>query len=132
MQTIYEAAMIPVTKAAKITQLDANIAAILASPERTLEVSIPVRLDNGQVKVFTGYRSQHSTACGPAKGGIRFHPDVTLDEVKTLAFWMTCKCAVLNLPYGGGKGGVTVDPHSLSQGELDQPDHRRARRHSRP
>lgn len=120
MKSIYETAMIPVEKAAGIMKIDADIAAILESPERTLEVSIPVRMDNGHVRVFTGYRSQHSTACGPAKGGIRFHPDVTIDEVKTLAFWMTCKCAVLNLPYGGGKGGIIVDPRSLSKGELER------------
>lgn len=120
MQSIYETAMIPVEKAAKLMNLDADAAAILECPERTLEVSVPVRMDNGQIKVFTGYRSQHSTACGPAKGGIRFHPAVTMDEVKTLAFWMTCKCAVLNLPYGGGKGGVIVDPRTLSRGELER------------
>lgn len=120
MQNIYESAMIPFEKAAKLMNLDANTAALLERPERTLEVSVPVRMDNGQIKVFIGYRSQHSTACGPAKGGIRFHPAVTMDEVKTLAFWMTCKCALLNLPYGGGKGGVVVDPRTLSQGELER------------
>lgn len=120
MQEIYKTAMIPVKKAARLVELDANIEAVLACPERTLEVSVPVRMDDGKVEVFTGYRSQHSTVCGPAKGGIRFHPDVSMDEVKTLAFWMTCKCAVLNLPYGGGKGGVIVDPRRLSKGELER------------
>lgn len=120
MKNIYEAALIPLEKATALMCLDAGATALLARPERTLEVSIPVRMDDGNIRVFTGYRSQHNTACGPAKGGIRFHPDVTMEEVKTLAFWMTCKCAVLNLPYGGGKGGITVDPRTLSRGELER------------
>ncbi|MBQ7318151.1 MAG: Glu/Leu/Phe/Val dehydrogenase, partial [Phascolarctobacterium sp.] len=88
-------------------------------PERTLEVSIPLKMDDGTTKVFTGYRSQHSTVLGPAKGGVRYHQNVSLDEVKTLAFWMTCKCAVAGLPYGGGKGGIIVDPSTLSKRELE-------------
>lgn len=86
-------------------------------PERELSVSVPVRMDNGSVKVFKGYRVQHSTVRGPAKGGIRYHQNVNLDEVKALSAWMTFKCAVADIPYGGGKGGVVVDPSTLSDGE---------------
>ncbi len=100
--------------------LDNNYYEVLKQPERALEVSIPVRMDDGSVKVFSGYRSQHNTANGPAKGGIRFHPGVHFDEVKTLSMWMTFKCAVIGLPYGGGKGGITVDPRQLSKGELER------------
>lgn len=86
--------------------------------ERELQVSIPVRMDDGSIKVFEGYRVQHSTTRGPAKGGIRFHPSVNKDEVKALAAWMTFKCAVVNIPFGGAKGGVVVDPRKLSKSEL--------------
>ncbi|MCL2519422.1 MAG: Glu/Leu/Phe/Val dehydrogenase [Spirochaetaceae bacterium] len=89
-------------------------------PERELKVSFPVRMDNGKVKVFEGYRVQHSTLRGPAKGGIRFHPATDDNEVKALAAWMTFKCAVVGIPYGGGKGGVTVEPSELSLGELER------------
>lgn len=92
---------------------------ILAEPERVLEVSIPVKMDDGTTKMFTGYRVQHSDAPGPTKGGIRFHPDVTKDEVKALATWMTFKCLIVGLPYGGAKGGVIVDPKALSRRELE-------------
>ncbi len=92
----------------------------LSEPMRTLEVTIPVTMDNGHTKVFTGYRVQHNDAPGPTKGGIRFHPKVTKDEVKALATWMTFKCLVVGLPYGGAKGGVIVDPHKLSKGELER------------
>lgn len=100
--------------------LNNNYYEVLKQPERALEVSIPVRMDDGSVKTFSGYRSQHNTANGPAKGGIRFHPGVHFDEVKTLSMWMTFKCAVIGLPYGGGKGGITVDPRQLSKGELER------------
>ncbi|MFZ5353286.1 MAG: Glu/Leu/Phe/Val family dehydrogenase [Bacillota bacterium] len=93
---------------------------ILSEPLRVLEVSIPIRMDDGTIKVFKGYRSQHNDAVGPTKGGIRFHPDVTLDEVKALSLWMTFKCSVIGLPYGGGKGGVVVDPKTLSESELER------------
>ncbi len=89
-------------------------------PKLVIEVSIPVRMDDGSMRVFTGYRVRHDDTRGPGKGGIRFHPGVTLDEVKALAFWMTCKCAVLNLPYGGAKGGVIVNPKELSPMELER------------
>lgn len=118
--SIFEMAKIPLQKAIEKMNLDAGVKKLMEQPERTLEVTIPVKMDDGRTEVFTGYRAQHSTAVGPAKGGIRFHPDVCLDEVKTLSFWMTCKCSVVGLPYGGGKGGITVDPSKLSEGELER------------
>lgn len=96
---------------------DSDIEAI-KYPERELKVSIPVRMDDGTTHVFHGYRIQHSTSRGPAKGGIRFHPDVSADEVRALAAWMTFKCAVVNIPYGGGKGGVVCDPTKLTENEI--------------
>lgn len=99
---------------------DPAIYEILKEPERVIEVSIPVKMDDGSVKVFKGWRSVHSTAVGPSKGGLRFHPDVNLDEVKALSLWMTFKGGALGLPYGGAKGGVAVDPSDLSQRELEQ------------
>ncbi len=107
-------------RAAKRLKLDEGLRAILSTPKRSLTVSIPVRMDDGKYHVFTGHRVAHNMARGPAKGGIRFHPDVTLDEVKALASWMTWKCACLDLPFGGGKGGIVVDPHKLSHGELER------------
>jgi glutamate dehydrogenase (NAD(P)+) len=107
-------------RAAHRLELDEGLRKILSTPKRVLTVSIPVRMDNGRYEVFTGYRVQHNIARGPAKGGIRYHPDVTLDEVQALASWMTWKCACLELPYGGGKGGVIVDPRKLSQNELER------------
>ena len=93
---------------------------LLKSPQRILEVSIPVVMDSGKIKIFTGYRVQHSDIRGPTKGGIRFHPDVNLDEVKALAAWMSMKTAVMNLPYGGAKGGIAVNPKELSLGEIER------------
>jgi glutamate dehydrogenase (NAD(P)+) len=107
-------------RAADRLNLDEGMRAILRTPKRCLTVSIPVRMDDGTYKVFIGHRVAHNMARGPAKGGIRFHPDVTLDEVKALASWMTWKCACLDLPFGGGKGGVQVDPHKLSKMELER------------
>ncbi|MEI6528499.1 MAG: Glu/Leu/Phe/Val dehydrogenase [bacterium] len=104
----------------KIIKIDANIFVQLQSPQKCLEISIPVKMDDGSVKVFTGYRSQYNNARGPYKGGIRFHPLVTQDEVKALSGWMTWKCAVAGIPLGGGKGGVIVDPRTLSEKELEQ------------
>ncbi|MGE5602000.1 MAG: Glu/Leu/Phe/Val family dehydrogenase [Nitrososphaerales archaeon] len=98
--------------------LDPGIHAILREPERELTVAVPVVMDDGSIKVFKGYRVQHSSARGPCKGGIRYHPDVNLNEVKGLAAMMTWKCAVVNIPFGGGKGGIQVDPTGMSQGEL--------------
>ena len=93
---------------------------LLKQPQRSLEVSIPVKMDDGSLKVFTGYRVQHNNAVGPLKGGIRFHPCVTREEVTALSIWMTFKCSIIGIPYGGGKGGITVDPSKLSQGELER------------
>lgn len=93
---------------------------ILKQPLKVLEVSIPVKMDDGSIKVFTGYRAQHNDAVGPTKGGIRFHPNVNVDEVKALSIWMTFKCAVTGIPYGGAKGGIIVDPQKLSERELER------------
>ena len=98
---------------------DPAVYEILKNPQRALEVSFPVKLDNGTVKTFTGYRSQHNNAVGPYKGGVRFHPNVNLDEVKALSIWMTIKCCVAGIPYGGGKGGITLDPRAYSEAELE-------------
>ncbi len=106
--------------AAERLGLDDGMRKVLSRPARELTVNIPVILDDGRLQVFTGYRVQHSIARGPAKGGIRFAPDVTLDEVRALASWMTWKCAVVNIPFGGGKGGVICNPAVLSQGELER------------
>ena len=99
---------------------DPAVYEILKNPQRALEVSFPVKLDNGTVKTFTGYRSQHNNAVGPYKGGVRFHPNVNLDEVKALSIWMTIKCCVAGIPYGGGKGGITLDPRDYSETELER------------
>jgi glutamate dehydrogenase (NAD(P)+) len=106
--------------AAEYLKLDAGLRQVLRSPKRIMEVSIPVKMDNGQIKVFTGYRVQHNIARGPAKGGIRYHPGVTLDEVKALAAWMTWKTATVNVPFGGGKGGIICDPKRMTKGELER------------
>jgi glutamate dehydrogenase/leucine dehydrogenase len=116
----YDVAMENFDTAADAMHLDNNTREMIKYPERVLTVSIPVRMDDGAIHRFQGYRVQHSTARGPAKGGIRFHPQVTLDEVKALATWMTWKCAVVNIPFGGAKGGVTCDPKHMSQSELER------------
>lgn len=116
----FEIAQAQFDAAADYLMLDEGLRTILKRPKRQLIVSIPVRMDDGRIKVFEGYRVQHNLSRGPAKGGIRYHPDVTLDEVKALASWMTWKCATVNIPYGGGKGGVRVDPKQLSTGELER------------
>ncbi len=100
--------------------LKPDVYEILKNPQRMFEVSIPVKMDDGSIKVFTGFRAQHNTAIGPSKGGVRFHPMVTRDEVAALSIWMTFKCAVTGIPYGGGKGGIIVDPKELSAGELER------------
>ena len=105
--------------AAERLNLDPGLRRVLREPRRELAVHFPVKMDDGSVQVFTGYRVQHNLGRGPAKGGIRYHQDVSLDEVKALAMWMTWKCAVVGIPYGGGKGGVIVDPKKLSQKELE-------------
>ncbi|HEY7529283.1 MAG TPA: Glu/Leu/Phe/Val dehydrogenase [Gemmatimonadota bacterium] len=106
-------------RAAELLDLDPGLYRILRTPDKQLIVAIPVRLDSGELQVFTGYRVHHNIARGPAKGGIRFAPHVTLEEVKALAAWMTWKCAVVNIPFGGAKGGVVCDPATLSQRELE-------------
>ena len=116
----YEVALENFDLAANALDLDENIRAMIKCPERILQVSVPVRMDTGKIVRFEGYRVQHSTTRGPAKGGIRFHPNVTLDEVKALATWMTWKCAVVNIPFGGAKGGVTCNPKRMSMGELER------------
>src|SRR5450755_2786443 len=116
----YRISQIQFDIAAEYLKLDQGLRQILRAPKRVLEVSVPTKLDNGQIKVFTGFRVQHNVARGPAKGGIRYHPGVTLDEVKALAMWMTWKTATVNIPYGGGKGGVICDPKRMSKSELER------------
>ena len=114
----YENMLSVVSNAAEILGYTPSDYEAVKYPERELKVAVPVRMDDGSVKVFEGFRVQHSTSRGPAKGGIRYHQNVDLDEVKALAAWMTFKCAVVNIPYGGGKGGIICDPTKLSETEL--------------
>ncbi len=116
----FRIAQIQFDMAAEYLKLDPGLRQILRTPKRVMEVSIPVKMDNGQTKVFTGFRVQHNVSRGPAKGGLRYHPNVTLDEVKALAAWMTWKTATVNLPYGGAKGGIVCDPKRMSKGELER------------
>ncbi|WP_232697303.1 Glu/Leu/Phe/Val family dehydrogenase [Brevibacillus daliensis] len=116
----YEIVQEQIEKAAALLNLSREAVEILKKPKRVLSVNFPVKMDDGSVRVFEGYRSQHIDALGPTKGGIRFHPDVNLDEVKALSMWMSFKCGVVELPYGGGKGGVICDPHTFSEGELER------------
>lgn len=113
-------AMQQLDRVAEKMNIEKYVISRLRHPKRILYVSIPIKMDSGQIRVFEGYRVQHNMDRGPAKGGIRFHPQVTLDEVKALAFWMTIKNTVVNLPFGGGKGGVTCDPTKMSIGELER------------
>ena len=106
--------------AAHKLNLDEGLWKVLRSPSREITVHIPVQMDDGRLEVFTGYRVQHSIARGPAKGGVRYSPDVNLDEIRALASWMTWKCAVVNIPFGGAKGGIICDPHKMSMGELER------------
>ncbi len=116
----FENALKQFNAAAHVMKLTDDQIAMIKEPKRVTEVRLPVRMDDGRIENFKGYRVQHNIARGPAKGGIRFHLDVTVDEVKALAFWMTFKCAVVNIPMGGGKGGIVVDPSKLSLGELER------------
>ncbi len=117
--SIFNAMLQEFDGAARLLGLDPGIWKILTNPKRQITVSCPVQMDNGEIEVFTGYRVQYNITLGPAKGGIRYHPDVTLDEVTALAAWMTWKCAVAHVPFGGGKGGVICDPTRMSRRELE-------------
>jgi glutamate dehydrogenase (NAD(P)+) len=116
----WEAALTQLEAAADVLGLDQGMRDLLATPKRVLTVAVPVRRDDGRVEVFTGYRVHHNVTRGPAKGGVRYHPIVSLDEMKALAMWMTWKCAVVGIPFGGAKGGVVVEPAALSHGELER------------
>ena len=116
----FEIAQKQVKTACDRLNADPAVFEILKKPQRVLEVNFPVKLDNGTVENFTGYRSQHNNAVGPYKGGVRFHPHVNMDEVKALSIWMTIKCCVAGIPYGGGKGGITLDPRNYSEAELER------------
>ncbi|MGB7070708.1 MAG: Glu/Leu/Phe/Val dehydrogenase [Pyrinomonadaceae bacterium] len=107
-------------RAAQLLGLDADLYAVMRVPSREIKVYVPVKMDTGHIKVFEGFRVQHNFARGPAKGGIRYAPDVNIDEVKALSAWMTWKCAVVNVPFGGGKGGIVCDPQQMSLGELER------------
>ena len=117
--SIFEAMLQEFDEAAHILNLEPGIWKILTHPKRQITVSCPVQMDNGEIEVFTGYRVQYNITLGPAKGGIRYHPGVTLDEITALAAWMTWKCAVAHIPFGGGKGGVICDPARMSRRELE-------------
>jgi len=116
----YEVAVKQLETAAEKLGLDPGVVELLKHPRRVITVAVPVKMDDGTIKVFTGYRVQHNHVKGPYKGGIRFHPNVDLDEVKALAMWMTWKCAVMDIPYGGAKGGVVCNPKEMSKGELER------------
>ncbi len=116
----FESMMSRFDRAAQLLNLDADLYAVMRVPNRELKVYIPTRMDSGRIQVFEGYRVQHNFARGPAKGGIRYSPDVNIDEVRALAAWMTWKCAVVNVPFGGAKGGIICDPQQMSIGELER------------
>ena len=116
----FESMMSRFDRAAQLLDLDPDLYAVLRVPNRELKVYIPTKMDSGRIQVFEGYRVQHNFARGPAKGGIRYAPDVSLDEVRALAAWMTWKCAVVNVPFGGAKGGIICDPQQMSMGELER------------
>ena len=116
----FEIALKQLDEAANLINLESGMRDVLANPKRVLTVSLPVKMDNGKIRVFTGFRSQHNDARGPFKGGIRYHPQVTVEEVKALSMWMTWKCAIADIPYGGGKGGIICNPKELSEIELER------------
>src|SRR5574341_1103459 len=118
--SVFESVQIQFDEAAKRLKIDPGILELLKAPKRAVEINLPVEMDKGGLKMFTGYRVQHSIIRGPSKGGIRYHPDVNLDEIKALAAWMTWKCAVVNIPFGGAKGGIACDPSKMSLGELER------------
>jgi glutamate dehydrogenase/leucine dehydrogenase len=116
----YQYALQNFDTASELLELDPDLRQMMRYPERVLSVNVPIRMDSGRIQRFDGFRVQHSTVRGPGKGGVRYHPGVTVDEVKALAFWMTWKCAIVNIPYGGAKGGVRCNPKELSQTELER------------
>lgn len=120
MSEVLKNAQMQIRKAVDKLGLSEDVYELLKEPQRVLEVSIPVKMDDGSIRVFKGYRSQHNDAVGPYKGGIRLHPNVDMDEVKALSIWMTFKCGIVGIPYGGGKGGITADPAELSEGEKER------------
>jgi len=120
VQSALESALLQLESAVDVLGLDEGLHQLLATPRRSLEVAVPLRRDDGTLEVLQGYRVQHNLSRGPAKGGIRFHPHTDLDEVRALAMWMTWKCALIGIPYGGAKGGVAVDPRALSRNELER------------
>jgi len=115
-----EIARAQLDRVAAVFGIDQGLVDVLRDCKKALEVSIPVSMDDGTIRVFTGYRTTHNSSRGPSKGGIRYHPDVTADEVKALAMVMTWKCALMGIPFGGAKGGVVCDPKQLSRGELER------------
>ena len=117
---IFHSALERLEDASRIAEIDPETTQRLRHPQAVIQVSIPVRMDDGSLQIFTSYRVRHDDTRGPGKGGIRYHPDVTLSECKALAFWMTCKCAVVNIPFGGAKGGITCNPKQLSPMELER------------
>lgn len=120
MNNPFQNAMHQLERATKVKQFSSEFLSRLAEPEREIRIAIPVKMDNGSLNIFEGYRVQYNSARGPYKGGIRYHQDTDINEVKALAFWMALKCAVVNIPMGGGKGGITVDPRELSKSELEK------------
>ncbi len=120
MHDAFSSAQTQLKEVAQLITLPDDVLSQLLEPERVLTVQVPVRMDDGHTRMFTGYRSQHNNARGPYKGGIRFHPDVSIEEVKALSMWMTWKCAIADIPFGGGKAGVIVNPKELSDGELER------------
>ena len=120
MNNPFQNAMLQLKRATNVQQFSPEFLSRLAQPEREIRIAIPVKMDNGNLKIFEGYRVQYNNARGPYKGGIRYHQDTEINEVKALAFWMALKCAVVNMPMGGGKGGITVDPKTLSKNELEK------------
>jgi glutamate dehydrogenase (NAD(P)+) len=116
----FEIAREQLRRVASMFDISENLVSVLSGCKKAVEVSVPVGMDDGSTSVFKGYRVTHNVARGPSKGGIRYHPDVTLDEIKALAMWMTWKCALMGIPFGGAKGGVVCDPKKLSRSELER------------
>lgn len=116
----FKTAQDQITQASKFLKIDHELIDVLKEPQRVIEVSLPIRMDNGKTKIFRGFRSQHNNYRGPYKGGVRYHPGVNVDEIKALSIWMTFKCAVVGIPFGGAKGGIIVDPHQLSKTEKER------------